>query len=57
MLGSTSVALATNGKALAKKGIYGTSLNDSTKVKLINKGLITFVCPFFANAMLYAVFI
>jgi len=38
-------------------GIYGTSLNDSTKVKLINKGSITFVSPFFANALLCAVFL
>jgi hypothetical protein len=41
-----------NGKALAKKGFYSTSLNDSIKVKLINKCSITFVSPFFANAML-----
>lgn len=40
-----------------RMGIYGTSLNDSTKVKLINKGSITFVSPFFANAMLCAVFL
>ena len=40
-----------------RMGIDGTSLNDSTKVKLINKGSITFVSPFFANAMLYAVFL
>jgi len=40
-----------------RMGIYGTSLNDSTKVKLINKGSITFVSPFFANAMLCAVLI
>jgi len=43
-----------NVEALAKKGLYSTSLKDSTKVKLINKGSITFVCPFFANAMLVA---
>jgi len=48
-------SLAHNVKALAKKGFYSTSLNDSTKVKLINKGSITFVSPFFANAMLCAV--
>ena len=49
---SGHVAMEHNVEALAKKGIQGTSLNDSTKVKLITKGSITFVCPFFANAML-----
>ena len=48
--------LAHNVKALAKKGLYSTSLNDSTKVKLINKSSITFVRPFFANILLAAVF-
>jgi len=51
MVGCRS-AISHNVEALAKKGIQGTSLNDSTKVKLITKGSITFVCPFFANAML-----
>ena len=46
----------TNVEALAKKGLYSTSLNDSTKVKLINKSSITFVRPFFANILLAAVF-
>jgi hypothetical protein len=49
--------IAANVEALANKGLYSTSLNDSTKVKLINKGSITFVCPFFANAVLCAVLI
>jgi hypothetical protein len=53
---STSARLPYNVEALAKKGLYSTSLNDSTKVKLINKSSITFVRPFFANILLAAVF-
>jgi hypothetical protein len=51
-----SVGMWHNVEALAKKGLYSTSLNDSTKVKLINKSSITFVRPFFANILLAAVF-